>query len=265
MSELEKRPRPGFLSGLSYPLRGARLVYFEHRGLARFWVPPILITTAVLVLAVWAALHYRSDLMQLLWQAPTGEGAVGWLQRALHTAVQWLLALLLVGASVVSAVLLSSVIAAPFNDALSEAIEQLHGRHGAGGISLGKLAVDVARTVGLEAMKLGGYLAVMLPLFIVSLLVPGIGSAIYSVTGFVLTSLFLSLDYVDWPAARRQWPLRRRLAVARRHIGPMLGLGMGIWVLMFVPLLNLFFMPAAVAGGTLMFLDLHELQDSSGM
>jgi uncharacterized protein involved in cysteine biosynthesis len=32
----------------------------------------------------------------------------------------------------------------------------------------------------------------------------------------------------------------------------------GIWVIMLIPLLNLFFMPAAVAGATLMYLDLHD-------
>ena len=35
------------------------------------------------------------------------------------------------------------------------------------------------------------------------------------------------------------------------------GFGTGVWLFLFIPLLNLLFMLAAVAGGTLMFLDLE--------
>jgi uncharacterized protein involved in cysteine biosynthesis len=47
------------------------------------------------------------------------------------------------------------------------------------------------------------------------------------------------------------------MRAALKHWPAMLGLGAAIWALLFVPLLNVLFMPAAVAGGTLLFLDLH--------
>ena len=34
--------------------------------------------------------------------------------------------------------------------------------------------------------------------------------------------------------------------------------GTGVWLFLFVPLVNLLFMPAAVAGGTLLFLELER-------
>ena len=37
----------------------------------------------------------------------------------------------------------------------------------------------------------------------------------------------------------------------------MFGFGTGVWLFLFIPLVNLLFMPAAVAGGTLLFLDLE--------
>jgi uncharacterized protein involved in cysteine biosynthesis len=40
-----------------------------------------------------------------------------------------------------------------------------------------------------------------------------------------------------------------------------LGFGASVWVLLLIPLVNLFFMPAAVAGGTMLFLDLHPSKD----
>ena len=38
----------------------------------------------------------------------------------------------------------------------------------------------------------------------------------------------------------------------------MLGFGAGVYLFLMIPLVNLFFMPAAVAGGTLLFLDLER-------
>ena len=39
---------------------------------------------------------------------------------------------------------------------------------------------------------------------------------------------------------------------------PVAGFGTGVWVLLFIPLVNLFFMPAAVAGGTMLFLAMNR-------
>jgi CysZ protein len=172
--------------------------------------------------------------------------------------VQWLVAAVLMVLGTACAALLGGVVAAPFNDALSEAVERLQRTGAPGDLTFGKVLRDLGRTVGLEAVKLACYGAVMLPLFIASLLLPGAGAVVYSVVGFGLTALFLAIDYVDWPASRRELPLRRRFALARAHVRPKRGRGVGLWVIMLIPLLNLFFMPAAVAGATLMYLDLHD-------
>jgi len=61
---------------------------------------------------------------------------------------------------------------------------------------------------------------------------------------------------VDWPAARRDATLGDRVETVKKHVRPLVGLGIGVWFLVHVPFVNLLFMPAAVAGGTLLFLDL---------
>ena len=58
-------------------------------------------------------------------------------------------------------------------------------------------------------------------------------------------------------AARRGWPIRARLGLLGRHPWLMFGFGLAVWGCLFVPLLNLAFMPLSVAGGTLLFLDLE--------
>jgi CysZ protein len=76
----------------------------------------------------------------------------------------------------------------------------------------------------------------------------------------VLTAVYLGVDYIDWPAARRDWSVRDRLSFARAELPAVAGFGTGVWILLFVPLVNLFFMPAAVAGGTMLFLSLERPQ-----
>jgi CysZ protein len=83
-----------------------------------------------------------------------------------------------------------------------------------------------------------------------------VGQFVYSVAGSAFTVAYLALDYVDWPAARRGLGVGERVAFFRKNALPMLGFGAGVWVFLFVPFLNLLFMPAAVAGGTRLFLDL---------
>ncbi|MDD9935728.1 MAG: EI24 domain-containing protein [Myxococcales bacterium] len=258
----------GFLAGLRYPFRGARFVYFEHPGLARFWLPPILLVGAALVGVGWGTFTYHAAVMEMLWSEPTGEGFLAWLARGFHLVVRWSLPVLMLGAGVVVVALTTTILAAPFNDALSEAVERLQTGQAGTGMSLGKVVRDLGRTFRLEVGKLAIYVGIMLPLFIASFALPGVGSVLYAVVGGLLTALFFAVDYVDWPASRHDLPVRARARAALRNLRPMLGLGVGVWAFLYVPLLNLFFMPAAVAGGTLLFLDLNpqiaDIKEESG-
>ena len=98
------------------------------------------------------------------------------------------------------------------------------------------------------------YALIVGPLFLSSFFIPGVGQLI-SLVGFALTAVFLGVDYIDWPAARRDWSVRDRVAFTRRQLPAVAGFGTGVWVLLFIPIVNLLFMPAAVAGGTMLFVD----------
>jgi len=98
---------------------------------------------------------------------------------------------------------------------------------------------------------------VMVPLFVASFALPVAGQAVYSIFGFVFTAMYFALDYIDWPATRRGQGVGERLRIGRQRFVPMFGFGTGVWLFLFIPFLNLFFMPAAVAGGTLLYLDLE--------
>ena len=252
----------GFARGLSYGLRGMRFVYFKHPGLIRYWIFPILITAAALVSVFYGAGSLYQGLSELVWNLfpeswNSATGAAGAFLKAFHWLIDLLAGLVIVLLGLVLVFLLSSVVAAPFNDALSEAVEGILTGEAAPPFSFTHMIADVFRTVRLELFKVLFYAAVVGPIFLVSLFLPGIGQVV-SLIAFALTAIYLGIDYIDWPAARRDWSVGDRLAFARQRLPAIAGFGTGVWVLLFIPIVNLFFMPAAVAGGTMLFVEMNR-------
>jgi CysZ protein len=240
------------LRGLSYPFRGYRVLR-QHPGLARYWVMPMVLTSLALLASVWLTLTYADDLLALFWQPPTVGSGWHWLYTTVY-ALWFVLALALM---VLACVLSSGVIAAPFNDLLSEAIEERVTARPAPRFSLGRFLEELLRTVSLALTRLLLYGAVVGPLWLLSWLVPGLGHAIYLVIWTLFTAAYFALDYVDWPAARHGLSIRARFGLLRERPLLMLGFGLSVWLCLFVPLLNLIFMPLSVAGGTLLYLDMQ--------
>lgn len=251
----------GFVRGLSYALRGMRFVYVQHPKLARYWLFPVLITGLALLAVFYGAGSYNEDVGAALWSLfpESWNEATGWLG-GLLSALRWVIeliaALLIVLLGLVLVLLMSSVLAAPFNDALSEAVEHILTGKPAPPFSFRRMLADIARTVRLELGKALLYAVVVGPMFLASFVVPGVGQVI-SLVGFALTAIYLGIDYVDWPAARRDWSVGDRVRFTRRQLPAVAGFGTGVWVFLFIPLVNLLFMPAAVAGGTMLFVDLE--------
>lgn len=247
----------GFVGGLLYPLRGARFVYVQHSGLARFWAPPLAIVAILLGLATWLAIAHHASLFEVLWASPAGDGWLDQALRGLHWLASLIFGALLVFASAALVLLTSSVIAAPWNDALSAAVERIAAGGSQSPAAASHLVRDALRSIIFAAVLLGGYLACMVSLFALGWLIPVVGPLLQATLGFLVTAMFLALENADLAAARHGLSVRDRIAHARRHLGSALGMGTAIWVLMLVPLLNLLLVPAAVAGATLWFLDTH--------
>lgn len=261
----ELRARPGFFRGLTYPLQGARLVFRTHVGLARYWVFPVLITFGALFGVTVTAIRHRADLVHASW--PSFDSAaqpVSWWLGALHWLLGWLLAVAAIGLGALLVLSVSGVLAAPFNDALSAAVERIRGENVPPDPSPGALVAGVARSVATEAIKLFAYALIVAPLWIVALVAPLVGGPVLAAVGFAITVAYLAIDYTDWPASRRDTPLRQRAQWLRYHAAPLAGFGVAAWFLLWVPGINLVLMPAAVAGGTLLYLDLETAKEAEG-
>jgi CysZ protein len=249
--------RVGPIAAFSYPFRGARLVYRDHPELARYWAPPIALAAIAMLGAVWVVLEHRDAWFDALWPAvQAGDGWLDSLARGTRSFVRFIATVLVSGIAFVLALFAAQLVAAPFHDALSHAVEALRFDDSPEATSLGALVRDAARSVQLVAVKLAIYLAWMLPLWLLGWFVPVVGPLVQAGLGFALTVAFLALDHLDWAAARHGLTVNERLRLLRSHPGPLLAFGLCVWCFLFIPLVNLFLIPAAVAGGTLLFIDL---------
>jgi len=242
-----------------------------HRpALARYWLPPLVLTLLVFVVSQALAWMYVGEILRWLGAEPdAGQGGcegvlLSWSCLRVvggtlgHGALAFLAWLCAACVALGFTFLASMLLAAPFNDALSEAVERLRGGQAAPPFRWAALLRDALRSVVLELGKLAIFLLVMAPLALASWLVPGVGQLAYAVVGGLLASVYFALDFTDWPAGRRGWGLRQRLAQLREHPAPMLGFGGGEGVVLWVPVVNVLQVPAAVIGGTLLFLDLEQ-------
>ena len=253
---------PGdFVKGLLYPLRGLEIMR-RHGGLRRYWVPPIVLTGIALIASVVLSARFSDDLLALIWQAPVGDSFWTRTLAALHGVAQVVVVVLGFAVGLVVTIGLASVIAAPFNDALSEAVELRETGQPPLTFSMARLGRDVGRTVRIELLKLLVYASVL-------------GRCCSSPGRFQAPASSLTPPSPAFHCRLPRDRLPRLAGVATRLSGasagsalegaPMmtLGFGVAVTVCLFVPLLNLFFMPMAVAGGTRLFLDLMAYGERS--
>ncbi|MEM9191007.1 MAG: EI24 domain-containing protein [Myxococcota bacterium] len=248
----------GYWRGLTYPFRGAKFVYFKHPGLIRIWVFPILITLFTLIGVMWGIWNYHDLVVTSVWEEPTGEGFWSDVGRFFHGFIEVIVGILLSLIGIVLVFILSAAIAAPFNAALSEQVEMLSTGQEAPRFSVAVLFRDFFRMLGLELLKLAIYFMVMVPLWILQFAVPGVGSVLVTIFGYVFTSFHLAIDYTDHTPERRGLGFFQRYWLSLRRPMASLGFGTGCMVFFFIPFVNLLFLPAAVAGGTLMYLEMEE-------
>lgn len=254
----------GFVEGFHCLLRGMRFVYREHRGLAKIYLWPMALCV-LMIAGTWLFFFLRADAMvQGVWPEPARDKWWGILHVLWRMAaiVIWIAAGYLL---MISSVFIFSLAAAPFGDILSEQTEGILGTWRARDLSLRFLVADLRQTVKLEIIRFGLKLVWMLPLLLLSLLVPVAGHLIYVTVGTYLLSKNLGMDYIDWCAARREWPWRERMAFARKHRFALAGFGVGVMLSYLVPLAFVAVWPGAVAGGALLFTDLRRKEGAGNV
>ena len=144
---------------------------------------------------------------------------------------------------------LGLIIAAPFNDALSERVEILVTGIEPPEFSWKKFLGDLVRTIRIEAIKAGILILIPIVLFILSF-IPVIGGGLYVIATFFFGAWDLGFTFADLPMGRRVLPFKDRVAFAKTNKWSLIGLGSGF----VIPFFALLFNAPMVVGGTLLYL-----------
>ena len=243
------RPAPAdFLRGAALPFKAAGLVLRTPK------VRTLSLVCWLVTLAVWALLAYflwgaSEALLGWLWAPPEG-----WLSGVWRFAQFLTWAVLLAGGLLT----VPRLVLIPLLDPLSEATEEALGDFRAPPFRVGTfsrgLAVGLRHALGASLFLFGGLL-LLLPLH----LIPGAGSVAYAVLSGVWSMTWLAAEHLGGPMARHFYPFAEVRRMLRARLALCLGFGFTVTVLLWVPVLNTFFLPVAVVGGTLLFRGLRAV------
>lgn len=239
------------LKGLSYLSRGARLLVTPQ--LRWFVLVPVLINLVLFVAITWLLVQQFGMAMDwLLGSLPGWLEFLGWLLWAVFAV----LVLVVYGYSFS---IITHIIAAPFYGFLAEKTELLVRGKGPAPESLAHM---IPRTLGREMVKLW-YFAVrglaLLLLMLVLSFIPVV-NVVAPVIGFFWGAWCMAIQYVDYPADNNRLPFsdtRNRLwerKFSSFSLGGLVMLGA------MIPVVNIFIIPIAVAGGTLFWIEELEVQ-----
>ena len=256
-----QRPSRDLLSGCCYPFRAWGLLQ-RHPKLLTYLVFPLAINLVIGGILYLQLLHFSQasgELIQILSQRwlQTITEATPSLLPVLTPLVSitlwlgmwlWRLLLLMLTGLILSQV--GGVLGSPWYGALSETLEKQ---------VLGKLTIqevgfvqDIGRAILFELKKLALLLFITLFCFALNL-VPGVGTLIATVIGFLLTGTLTCLDFFDPPLERRRLRFRQKLQLIVRSLPASAGFGGIALVGISIPLVNLVAIPICVAAGTLFF------------
>lgn len=239
-----------------YVIRGAFFLW-THKVLWKYAAAPTAIGVSILGVSYWLLYHFLSGILYTY--------ALGaWYQQALYFL------LLIGGIALLSVVFffvltrIASALAWPFNDLVSKKTEELlSGTFHETPFSVVQLLKDSARSIGHLFKVLVIYLTLLIAALFL-LLIPGIGGVLYVVAGALLSAYMFAHEYLGYPMDRRRFTWKEKRAFFRRRFWSIMGFGLGNVLMAAVPVLNLLFIPAAVVGGTLLFLDLSATENRLG-
>ncbi len=227
-------------SGAHYFISGFELI--AQPGLKRFVAIPLLINFILFAVIFLIFKHFIGEFN-------------AWFANFLPAWLHWLSALLwlLFFSSFLlfftfTFVAFSNILAAPFNSLLSEKVERYLTGQSLGEGSWFETIKDIPRVIGRQLTVIFYYLpraCLLLILFFIPIV-----QAVAALLWFLFNAWFMTLTYLDYPTDNHRISFRdtRMWLKQKRLCG--LGFGMSVLITAMVPGLNVFVMPAAVAGAT---------------
>lgn len=236
----------GFFAGAAYLGRGFGM-YRKHPWLMLWGLVPAVIAFVGLVAALAALVLYVSDVVD--WLTPYMDTWPAIVRDGLRLVA--MIAIVMLGAilSFLSFVTVTLIIGEPFYEAISKRVEDhLGGVPGEINVSFWK---SLPRTIA-DSIRLAIRAAIVAVLLLIVQLIPGVGNVIAIVLGAFFMGWVLALQLTSVPFERRGLYYRDRKKWLRRNRMATLGFGAATFLSFLIPLGAVIFMPAAVAGATLL-------------
>ena len=253
----------GFLTGATYPLRTLAVLRRNPR-LWGYLVIPILVNV-VIGIALYAGLLIPSlratealedslstRLDSFVANLPTWLSFLRFFAAGFDFILDFLLIVILFVLTGFLLVQFGTLLGAPWYGQLSEKLEELR----TGKVEIVDVGIvrDIGRAILFELKKILLAALVGIPLLLLNFL-PGIGSLIATVGGFILTATIICLDFLDGPSERRRFSFRKKLSIVLKSLPASAGFSLVCMGLITVPFVNLLTIPLCVAGGTLFWCD----------
>ena len=253
---LNETQRPGFFrrfaDGFGFFVQGFREAYAGGR--LKFSITPLIINILLFFGLIW--LVYGTDILAAFTATPEA-----WYWRALFWLLGWLIKLVLFYLVFLLFPVVGSIVASPFLDLLTEKQEEeMLGRPVAPPFTVLGMLGDILRatTHALKGLGLGTLVAGLLLLINI---LPLIGSVLYIVLNACVAALFFSMQFMDYPLARRRLGYGAKLKAVLHDTGGSLGLGLAIFLCAMIPVLNAAMLAPAACGATLLY---HRIAGSGG-
>lgn len=255
-----------FFRGVGYAFSGVWLI-ITRPELWPYVVVPIVVTFTLFAGGVGAFLYLTNGWAPEAGTAPADGAQLAPLAEFVRNLLSYgLKALFLVvfGAIVYFA---ASIIATPFNDAVSGQVEELRlGPYSAERTSWSQFFADTLRSFAHSGYGFVIWLATVGVAAALNL-IPGFGTIASAILGVWVTAWFIARESMDGAQSRRRLSFAHKLRIARQHGWMFLGFGLVGASVVWIPVVNVFVVPFAIAGGTLMYCELEQagrIPDASG-
>jgi uncharacterized protein involved in cysteine biosynthesis len=237
-----------FSAGFSLPFKGIRYL-FKHKSLLKYALPPVIVTTTLMIASWIIGFSFTDTVVEWIWM-PTGEAWYDvWLLKPLWWILYVVTLLIVLTVSTVLSYLASLPVAGPLFEMLSEKVEAIET-----GFDAPFDLMVMARNMLTTLLHVSAFLMLQLLVFGVIFLVqliPVAGQVIGALLGTLTGPLLVGFVPFDYPSTIRLWTFREKLAFMFRNFALFFGFALASAVLLYLPVINLLFLPGCVVAATL--------------
>jgi CysZ protein len=150
------------------------------------------------------------------------------------------------------------LITAPFNENISQITEEaIINKKPVSDLSFWK---DAYISIKAEIQKLIFYFAFLILILLINI-IPVIGSIISAILGLIFLFYYNAFDFLDYPMTRKRMSFKLKLKTVSSGKMVTYGFGCIAFLLMFLPVVNVFLKPLLVVSGTAIYFERYPVFD----